>query len=207
MSRTATATALIPEPHCVLGTLLRPFSLGHHLLLTKLGSPYAGHPAAVGFPEQLALAVFVCAAAYSESLASLLRGDWEKDFAAWTRKLRPRWWQRTRFSHARESEKFAAYLAAGYAKAPVWRHPAAAAVLLSAPEEQLLKCRLVAAGFTEAEVLEKFLPAAWYDYWTVIELQQIADCNSPAKWQKIFYTAEDDARLHPVPPIIQPAAN
>lgn len=196
MSRTATATDLIPEPHCVLGTLLRPFSLGHHLLLTKLGSPFASEPAADATPDQLGIAVFICAAPYTESLAALLRGEWETEFKRWQKQIRPGLFA-PRWQHHLELERFRDYLSDGYRRAPVWRHDAATGIRFSAPWECLLKSRLVAGGYSEAEVLEKYLPAAWYDYHTLAEISQAQLCPDAARWRKIFYTAEDHARLHP----------
>ena len=73
MSRTATPRDLIPEAHCVLGTMVRPFSLGHHLLLTRIQSPFAGDWDVVCQPEQLALAVFLCAAPYREVLEAIIK--------------------------------------------------------------------------------------------------------------------------------------
>ncbi len=197
MSPFATATDLLPEASATLGTLLRPFSLGHHLLLLKVGSPFANNPEADATPDQLAIAVAICAVPPSETIAAMLAGEWESRITEWLKQLRPRWWQRTRFSHVVEAEKFESYLTSGYSRPPVWRHDTGNAAALTAPWEQLLKCRLVAAGFDAAAVMEQFLPAAWYDYWTVVEMEQVANCTSTAKWRKIFYTEDDHARLHP----------
>ncbi len=200
MSRTATPRDLIPEPHAVLGTLLRAFSLGHHLLLTKLGSPYAGRAEAADLaglsePSELALAVFICAADPAETLAAQLRADWEPEFRRWSKKLRGRPWERTPFDHRTELAKFLEYLADGYRRPPVWRHDATGKLRLSAPWECLLEARLVSGGYHQDEVRSMYLPAAWYAYQTLAELRQADTLEDPAKWKKVFYTAEDDARL------------
>lgn len=200
MSRTATPRDLIPEAHCVLGTLLRPFSLGHHLLLTRLELPYAGDPDAEATSEILALAVFICAARYSETQEAILRGEWSAAHARWTKKLKGRFYHRPKFVHERELKKFAAYLADGYRTAPVCRHQSAGGVQLTAPWECLLQVRLIAAGLGRLETLELYLPAAWYHYHTAAELDQADDPNmTPARWRKVFWTTEDEARYRAVP--------
>jgi len=192
MSRSATPRDLIPETHCVMATMLRPFSLGHHLLFTRLNLPFEGNAAVITPPHQLALAVFLCSAPYSQTLEALLRGELEAEHARWLKALKPRWWQRTRFRHDDEAEKFARYLADGYRRAPVWRH--GSGIALSAPWECLLTCRLRAAGFSEREVMEGYLPANWYHYHTLHELKQ-ADNYDPkhTRWNRVFWTAQDDA--------------
>lgn len=198
MSRTATPRDLIPETHCVLGTLLRPFSLGHHLLFDCIASPFLGAPTAAVSPEDLAIAVFICGAPYSQTAAALLRGDWSSEFSRWTARLRPRWWQPTRFIHEVESAKFSAYLTDGYRRPPVWRHQLGAGIAFSAPWECLLQCRLVSGGFALGDVLEMYLPAVWYHYHTLSEIAQADNCADAAKWRKTFYTADDEARLNPL---------
>jgi len=189
VSRYATALDLVPEPKTVLGTLLRPFSLGHHLLLEKLGSPYAAQPYADADADDLALAVFVCAAPYSETLRAIFRAEWTGEFKRWAKSIRR--WRRPRFDHATEAAKFAEYLTDGYARPPVWRHETKNAVQLSAPWECLLKVRLVQGGFSEIEALEKYLPAAWYDYYTLSEIRMAENCTDPTRWQKLFFNQED----------------
>lgn len=197
MSKFASATDLVPEPRTVLGTLLRPFSLGHHLLLQKTGLPFAGQPYAKSEPHELALGVFICAASHGDTVRSMFRGEWESEFLRWNKSIGPRLLRRARFKHDTEAKKFADYLSDGYAKPPVYRHQVPESVTLSAPWECLLKCRLVQAGFSESEVLEKYLPAAWYDYFTVGELRQADLCRDVARWRKVFYTEDDHMKMHP----------
>lgn len=198
MSRTATPRDLIPETHSVLGTLLRPFSLGHHLLFDRIGLPFAGDPTAEASPEDLALAVFLCAAPYRATSESMLRGEWEDEFRTWTGKLRPRFYQRTRFIHEAESESFSRYLVDGYRKPPVWRH-GTSGITFSSPWECLISCRLVCGGFQMPEVMELYLPAAWYFYHTLSEIGMADNLTDVAKWRPTFYTAEDEALLRAAP--------
>lgn len=192
MSRIATPRDLIPEAHYALGTLLRPFSLGHHLLLIRAGLTFPENPRAFTTPEQLALGIFICAAPYAQMLEAMLRGDWEAEHAAWTRRLKPRFWQRTRFIHEQEAACFCEYLLDGYRRAPVLGH-GGGGIAFSAPWEMLLECRLVGGGFNSTEVLEMYLPAAWYRYHTLFEIMQADNLTDRAKWRRVFWNNSDAA--------------
>ena len=196
MSRTATPRDLVPEAHCVLGTMLRPFSLGHHLLLNRVSSPFCGDSDGeiVAKPEALALAVFICASPYSQTVESILRGDLVSDHARWVKMLKPRWYQRSRFIHEKESSKFSEYLKDGYRRAPVMRH-AGGGIELSAPWECLLQARLMNGGYSEKDALEKYLPSAWYHYHTLNEISQSENLTDITKWRKVFWNESDAARL------------
>lgn len=191
MSRYATPRDLIPEAHCVLGTMLRPFSLGHHLLFARTSSPFEGNEAVVAPPEDLALAVFICAAPYSQTQEAILRGDWESEHRLWTQKLKPRFWQRTPFKHEVEMQKFTAYLKDGYRRAPVQRHQLANGVEFTSPWECLMLARLMQGGFSERTALELYMPAAWYHYHTISEIRQADNITNVASWRKTFWTEKD----------------
>lgn len=195
MSRTATPRDLIPEAHHVLGTMLRPFSLGHHLLFARIGSPFEGDPAADATQDNLAVAVFVCAAPYSVTLDAMLRGDWAGEYSRWLRKLKPRFWRASRFTHETEIEKFQQYLAQGYQRAPVWRHKTAAGIEFTAPWECLMISRLMRGGFSYTEAVEHYLPAAWYHYHTQAEIEQADNLTDIVKWRKTFFTEQDADRM------------
>lgn len=198
MNRVAKATDLIPEAHCVMGTMLRPFSLGHHLLLGKVGSPFEGFPTADAGADDLSIAVLICAASYGDTQEAILSGDWSGIHRRWIQRLKPKFWQRTRFVHEDELQKFAAYLADGYSRAPVWRHGMSGAATLSAPWELLLTARLGAGGMALDDVLSLYLPAAWYLYHTHAEISQADNCTDIGKWRRVFYTEDDDNRLRAV---------
>lgn len=54
------AEALLPDTHVVLGVKLRPLSVGHVLMLVRLGSPLVGIGNRKPDPADIALAVLVC---------------------------------------------------------------------------------------------------------------------------------------------------
>jgi hypothetical protein len=195
MSRYATPADLIPQAHCVLGTMLRPFSLGHRLLLRKVKSPLLYSTEASD--DDLALAVFICASRFPEVQESLVRGDWERDFKAWLKQLKPRFWQPSRFNHEDELKKFLAYFNEGNALPPLWRDDVRSGIEFTAPGECLLLCKLTGAGFDTAEVLEGYLPFMRYCFYTITELSQADSLTNPAKWRRVFWTAENEAAMRP----------
>lgn len=185
MKRFASIIETVPQPCRIFGTALRPFCLGHHLLFTRLGLPFADNPDAEGTTEQFMQAVTICASdSYESTLNALLDGSWIWNYQTWLKQVR----KRPGKDHG--LPVFRKHLEDGYRIAPVWRHVTKSTIHLSAPWEQLLKVRLVSAGFSVSEVLNGYLPERWYDYFTAMELKQAETC--PEKdWKQIFYTLQD----------------
>lgn len=179
----------------MLGTVLRPFCLGHHILLKRLGLPFAGNALADAGWEDILAGIAVCAMKHDRALETFLGGSWSDIFRRWLKDVRGPWWHRRNFDAAMEESLFRAYLAKGYELPPVMRYPGGT-IEATAPWEELLKCRLVAHGFSESEVMGKYLPAAWYDYHTLAELHQeeLAERIPKFKWRKIFYSQADAIR-------------
>jgi len=186
MNRFASIIETVPQPCRVFGTALRPFSLGHHLLFLRLKLPYANRPTVQ--PEQLQLlqAVFICGHSYDENLEGQLSGDWAFSFEKWFSRVK-----KIKFNYGEAREVFQKHLEDGYRLPPVWRHVYTSGITLTAPWEQLLKCRLVSAGFAITDIMNGYLPERWYDYYTVSELRQLDNCVDSAKWKNIFYTVDD----------------
>ena len=184
MRRFATIIETVPTPCRVFGTALRPFSLGHHILMARLGLPFADNPKSSSTTEQLLQSVFLCAHSYEDNLEGHLSGEWLQEYQKWAEKVA----KKGLFDTARPI--FSEHLEDGYRIAPVWR-TGKSGLTFSAPWEQLLKCRLVANGFSQREVMNGYLPQLWYDYFTILEMTQAENCADPAKWQQIFYTYKD----------------
>jgi len=194
MTAFAQATDTVPEPCFILGTSLRPFCLGHHLLLKKLDLPFAGRPRASAGFDQIQIGIVICGQRYEETLEQLLTGTWEKIFDQWQAEVKKRSPSK---AVIREAEiLFRAYLEDGYRQPPIWQGEAGhkVSVILSTPWVLALKNRLVMAGYAESEVLNGYLPGRWYDYYSVLELNAARECSDPTKWKSVFIT-EDDADL------------
>ena len=84
---TATALATVPQPFLVLGTPLRPFCLGHHLLFRRLQLPFADAPEAEATDEEILVGVAICSADYEQTLNEFLDDAWADVFAKWRRKV------------------------------------------------------------------------------------------------------------------------
>lgn len=102
--------ALWPDRHWCLGRRLMPLTIGHLLLLRRVGSPLAS--GLVPDPADLALAVFICSRPWRRALAAVerpalslrllvlgLRASWgmQRAVQSLTRYLKsslegPRWW-------------------------------------------------------------------------------------------------------------------
>lgn len=189
--RFANATECVPVPAQVAGLRLRPFCLGHHLLFRRLALPFAVGPDAKASQDELLLAVAICSRSYEETLGLLMDGEWHHLIDEWQRKLTGAWIKR-KIDPQRLERLFRDYLRDGYRHPPVWRREAGGRGMeMSAPWEQLLKCRLLMAGFSETDVLNGYLPGRWYDYYTVIELNAAQNCTDTKHWRRIFVTESD----------------
>lgn len=156
-------------------------------MFLRLGLPFADSPKAKCNAEQLLRGVFACANSYEADIEGQLQGEWALRFEQWVKRVR-----KQKPDMVEALAVFRAHLADGYRMAPVWRHVAVpGSVSMSAPWEELLKCRLVQAGFTLSEVLNGYLPEKWYDYFTLGELDQLKTCEDASKWRKTFYTIAD----------------
>lgn len=200
MTKFAQAAAIVPEPCFIFGTPLRPFSLGHHLLLMRMGLPFAGKPMAPAEMEQIQIGIAICGQTYDETLEQFLTCQWQRVFARWKRDVCGRGFFRRTFSKRvlKEAETlFRAYLQDGYEQPPIWKGGKRenAQVAISVPWPLLLKNRLVMAGYMERDVLNGYLPKLWYDYYSVVEINNARTCTDPAKWRPVFYTEQDAERM------------
>lgn len=191
MKRFATILETVPQPCRIFGTALRPFSLGHHLLFHRLNLPFVNNAKADCSVEQFLNAVVLCANSYEGNIAGFESGDWAIAAEKWIGAIKKK-----KPDMKAALLLFRKHLEDGYRMAPVWRHGnvSGATITLSAPWEQLLKCRLVMAGFSASEVLNGYLPALWYDYYTASEIKQLETCDKPGNWKSVFYTVEDALR-------------
>lgn len=190
----ATAIHCVPEPCQVLGTPLKPFCLGHHLLFKRLGLAFASSAVADATPDQILEGIAICASrSYETTLAAMLTGEWNGIFSRWRSNLNGPWFHRRKADLEDAEFLFRAYLSDGYAHPPIRRYVADGySLTITAPWEIVLKCELVRAGFSESEVLNGYLRARWYDYYTVRELHAAEVCKEAKRWKKIFWTAEDE---------------
>ena len=190
MKRFADARETVPAPQVIACVEMKPFCLGHHLLFKLLNLPFAGNADADFGANDLVLGIAICGNSYEETLAAIHHGDWPDIIARWRKRAGGPWWNPRFLDMNAEEVKFREYLADGYRMPPMWRHEGQS-IEMSAPWENLLKVRLVMAGFSESEVLNGYLPGRWYDYFSAIEIQEAASCTNHKYWRKIFFTQKD----------------
>jgi hypothetical protein len=209
----AQSAATVPEPCEVLGTPMRPFCLGHHLLFKRLNLPFCGNSLSDAGDDEVLVGIAICGQSYEDTLEQLLTGTWAKVFERWKLDLTKTFCPKRFFLFRQTIEKsilseakvlFRAYLEDGYQQPPVYKYVTVKGVELSAPWELILKNRLIIAGYTTTEVLNGYLPSLWYDYYSIMELEAADKCSDPAKWRKIFYDERDAkalGRLKHSPPL------
>ncbi len=78
--------ARVPEPTTILGLRLRPFSIGHLLLLHRIKSYFAGEDENLTY-EDLALSVLICSQKYEEAIASFNDPELPSLMGKWADKL------------------------------------------------------------------------------------------------------------------------
>jgi len=193
--RFADAKDIVPPPRVIAGTELRPFCLGHHLLFKALGLPFAGNHEADAGPEDIFVGIAVCGLSYDETLSAIHRGTWPDTLARWRKRVSGPWWNPRLLDYDEIEAQFREHLADGYSMPPTWRYDGKNGLELTTPWELLLKSRLVQAGYSEAEVINGYLPARWYDYFADIEIKAADTCADLKMWRKVFVTQKDAEAL------------
>lgn len=114
--------ARLPEPTTILGLKLRPFSLGHLLLLHRINSYFVGDDENLTY-EDLALSVLICSQRYAEAVAIFDDPDLKRFMARWAARLTGRGvltalkLRRLRVIDLhKKAAEFAAYIASGHRK-------------------------------------------------------------------------------------------
>lgn len=195
MSRHADARETVPQPHIVGGVELRPFCLGHHLLLKALGLPFAGNAAADCGPEDVKIGLAICGLSYEDGFKAVHSGELPAIIARWRKAVSGPWWNPKQIDDSAVELAFREYLSEGYAMPPTWRYDGSG-VNLSAPWEVLLKTRLLMLGLSESEILNGYLPARWYEYFTALEIEAAAGCLNYKQWKPVFFTREDAEKMN-----------
>lgn len=111
--------AAVPEPFTLGGQRLLPFSIGHLLLLHRIGSPFVA-PEGKADAADLALAAMICGRTFKDGVALLDSPDFGAEARQWlARAIRPTLAQRlhlarpVRFHAAQKIRHFCDYMTAG----------------------------------------------------------------------------------------------
>ena len=74
---------LLPTPYTVLGKALKPFSIGHFLILRRFNVGIVSDGLTQRTVDDLIFSVFVCCHTYAECRSLLYSGNWDKDIQEW----------------------------------------------------------------------------------------------------------------------------
>ena len=164
--------AAVPEPVTLLGLRLRPFSLGHVVLLNRIESAFVlgGQP---DFND-LAASVFICSQTYSDGLASFDNPELPRFMAEWAAKLMGvSWLTRLGLKNPKiidfpaKCAEFAKYIEDG-SRMPTYDYNPEEVRSMECTGIQLVKTTLLSEmNFTEAELLDRPWGLCLWDYVTL----------------------------------------
>lgn len=161
--------AEIPEPVVLLGLRLRPYSLGHVILLHRIESAFVtgDGPVTIG---DLAMSVLVCAHPYKEALALLDEPRLDKFMLRWHARLTaPTWWLRLRgqsraLDLKAKASAFAEYIEAG-SKQPYYSYDVSKQGKSQLETVHAVQITLMSkTTLTEAELLDRPWGRCLFDY-------------------------------------------
>jgi hypothetical protein len=163
--------AVLPDRHAVLGVRLRPYSLGHDLLLERLGSPFYTLASVPDFTD-LALAVNVCAREFHAADEWLNSPGLPAEMKAFAKSIVRDC--KSKLDVPAKVDAFVEYVAAGK-RVPEFRWQESEhteVIALESPTVQVVKVALMARlGYTEAEALNCPYGLAWWNYVTLFEVE------------------------------------
>lgn len=181
--------AHFPVPFHVLGLPLKPFSLGHHILLCRADSACVRPGERISFDDFI-FAVLICSRTYEESVAFFL-SDWTVELKRWAKRLR-------KIDLAQAQFVFSSYLIQGHTR-PNFRFLVESEdFVFGSPWEQRIKIVLMEnMGFTESQLLNRHLPLCWWDLLTHDELKgsiQITEGETAQFEDEMFKQADEFAK-------------
>jgi len=161
--------AALPEPFTILGLRLRPLSMGHLIILNRIGSPFVCDTEKLTGLGDLAVACLICSKTYQEGAALLSDTDLPVALYRWGRRLtKPHWWSKRREIDLQE--KFSLF--ADYIKSATeipehyWTQDGGSSV--EAPMAQTVKVQLLMkTSLTESELLDRPWRLCLWDMLTI----------------------------------------
>lgn len=166
--------AAIPDPWDILGVRLRPFSLGHVVLLNRIESPFIVGGTLPTF-DDLAFAVLVCSKNYEDGLRSIEDPNLPKILRQWADRLTglKRWMVRCRLKtatpvdFAKSALEFFAYIKE-HSTVPKYEYNPDHFHEMSCPDVQMVKVTLMREmRFGESEILNRNWGLCLWDWVTM----------------------------------------
>lgn len=163
----------VPEPTTLLGLRLRPFSLGHLILLHRVESVFVDGGAPTY--EDLAISVLICSQDWKGGCEIFNEPDLVRFMLRWHDKLtgRDKWLVKlglrrpTVVDLESKCKEFADYLSQGM-RLPCYSYDPSDSRQVELPMVQMVKCRLMKEmGFSEAELMDRSWALCLWDYVTL----------------------------------------
>lgn len=178
--------AAIQEPTTILGVRLRPFSLGHLIILQRLKSAFVTDGEEMTIHD-LALSVLVCSLPYTEGCALFNRTDLPKFFLNWHSQLIGGWRARWGFrkpiviDYPKKVREFSDYLSRG-SQVPCYSYDPGKFSAMECPSVQIVKVTLMRdMHIPEAELMDRPWAICLWDFVTLRALAgQVDMVNSDA---------------------------
>ena len=155
--------AAIPQPFTVLGRKLKPFTLGHQLLLEYFGSGFALGSDESPTYEDLLISVFLCSYSYEDALKKLESRWLVLQLKLWS-------WFCGNFDVGEAIEFFQRYIGAHTKEPDFWVTQKSGPSHSGIPFIQFLKVKLEQElGYTEQQALDTPYQIAVWNYLTFLE--------------------------------------
>lgn len=186
--------AAIPEPFRVLGLSLKPFTLGHQLLLERFESSFALGSTKEPTYEDLILSVFLCSFTWERAVKVLSSRFLKLRLKLWG-------WFCGSFDVAEAMDFFARYLGAHSKQPDYWVEQKSGPSNSGVPFIQFLKVKLEQdLGYTEAEALGTPYQIAIWNYLTFLESKGVIKFVSQADLDLIALakSAEMEAKMQAI---------
>lgn len=189
--------AIAPARWTILGLRLRPFALGHLILLKRIGSPFVCDGKALDL-FALQTAVFICSRSYEEALDGIDDPGLTRAFARWRGKLFGHWWWPRRISLVEKWLAFESYMREGD-----WAPALKASEntrRVGLPFEQAVRVKLMERlGLKDSEVMNRGWAMCKSDFYTLQDTDGVLTVYDDAALDELRrmreQAAEFDRRL------------
>ncbi len=170
MSVNRYADAIIPTPYTILGVGLKPFSIGHYLLMARFNCAFATDTDTVASIPDLLLGLCICSRSYEDFLAFI---EDEKGMAAWLDK-----WGRVIRKQCKQGEEmfekfylFKQYMAQGTVIPKYWNEEGADDGRQSGAHwsQNVLNVLVSECGYSQSEAFNAPLARAFADFFKFAE--------------------------------------
>src|SRR5688572_1727774 len=168
--------AAIPEPFTILKLRLRPYSLGHIILLHRVESSFVTGitPSPAELLTDLITSVFICSQTYEEAIRALDNPKLPKFMRRWERRL-------GRFDLSIKAKEFVEYIQA-HSASPLFKVEEGKTRPNACPLVQSVKISLLCeTNLTETEILNRSWSLCLWDFVSIMARTGKVDIMDPAK--------------------------